>query len=260
MSVTGLSNRELIHRLVEAGPEDPGWREFLSRFESRIRLTIYRSFRMEALYHPGSDVDRTGEMVRDLTQEVFLRLLDSERKALAQFKGRNENSIYTYLNTIATNLVRDHFKRLRAQKTPPRAASLDEPVRTGEGPAKGQELGDLVASREAGPEHAAQAEEMRRRIARLIQRIGFPKRDRLVYRFYFLEGRTIEEVASCRSIGLSRSGVEKCVRRLRVAVQKELAGESAQGELEVKKSSSTREADWAHKASEPERLRKPGTP
>jgi RNA polymerase sigma factor (sigma-70 family) len=223
VNVAQLSNRELIARLVGAGPNDPGWLEFLSRFERRVRLTVYRNFRIEAQQNPRTDVDQSGEMVRDLTQDVFLRLLDSERRALARFKGRSENSIYTYLNTIAVNLVRDHFKKLRAQKTPPAAASLDAPVRATEGSAEGQKIVDLVASENAGPEQTACAKELHQRIAEVIRRTGFPKRDRLVFRFYFLEGRTIAEVASCRSVGLSASGVEKCIRRLRVAIQKEIA-------------------------------------
>jgi len=219
-----LPNRDLIAHLVEAGPEDPGWIEFLSRFERRVRLTVYRSFRIEAQHSPGADADPSGEIVRDLTQDVFLRLLDSERRALARFKGRSENSIYTYLNTIAVNLVRDHFKKLRAQKTPPAPASLDAPVRAAEDSADAQKVGDRVASDRSGPEQSARARELQGRIAAVIRRSGFPKRDRLVFRFYFLEGRTINEVAACRSVGLSASGVEKCIRRLRVAIQEELSG------------------------------------
>ena len=221
MNVTRLSNRELIAHLVGAGPDDPAWLEFVSRFERRIRLTIYRRFRVEAQHNRASDVDWTGEMVRDLTQDVFLRLLDAERKPLAQFKGRNENSIYAYLGAIASNLVHDHFKTLRAQKTPPAATSLDEKLPTSNA-AQGPSVGESVASTRPGPEHSAEAHELRRQIGAVIQRLGFPKRDRLVFRFYFLEGRTIKELASSRAVGLSRSGVEKCVRRLRVAVQEEL--------------------------------------
>ncbi len=221
MNVARLSNRELIAHLASAGPDDPAWLEFVSRFERRIRLTIHSRFRVEAQHNRASDVDWTGEMVRDLTQDVFLRLLDAERKPLAHFKGRNENSFYTYLSAIASNLVHDHFRKLRTQKTPPAATSLDEPLPTSDG-AQGPSVGENVASTRPGPEHTAQADELRRRIGAVIQRLGFPKRDRLVFRFYFLEGRTIKELASCRAVGLSRSGVEKCVRRLRVAVQEEL--------------------------------------
>lgn len=229
MDLGRLSNRDLIAHLVDAGPEDPAWIEFLSRFERRVRLTVYRSFRIEAQQSPRSDADPSGEVVRDLTQEVFLRLLGSERRALSRFKGRSENSIYTYLNTIAVNLVRDHFKKLRAQKTPPAAASLDAPVRAAEESPDGQRIGDLVASDHPGPEQTARARELQQRIAEVIRRSGFPKRDRLVFRFYFLEGRTIEEVAACRSVGLSASGVEKCIRRLRLAIQEEISERTSGG-------------------------------
>lgn len=235
-----LSNRELVTRLVEAGPDDPAWLEFFSRFQSRIRLTVYRAFQGAAERNPGLDVDRTGEMVNDLTQDVFLRLLDSERRPLARFRGRNENSIYTYLNAIAINLVHDHFKRLRAQKTPPASVSLDEPLRVADGPAEGLVLGDTLPSSSQGPEETAQAAELRRRVAGVLGGpVRLKKRDALVFRLYFVEGRTIDEVASCQAVRLSPSGVEKCIHRLREAVQKELAGGTKEGGLGVKKSSTS---------------------
>ena len=118
----------MIQTLAQAAPDDPLWKEFLSRFRSRVRLSVLRCFQTEAERSPGLDAGAPQEVVDDLTQEVFVRLLDGERRALSRFQGRTEQSAYTYMSAIAVNLVRDHFKTLRAHKTPKATASLSNVV------------------------------------------------------------------------------------------------------------------------------------
>lgn len=232
MSLPQLSNRELVSRLVDAGPEDPAWQEFVSRFHGWIRRTAFRAYTMEAEHSHGLDTAVAGEVVDDLTQEVFVRLIDGERRALARFQGRNEHSIYTYLSTIATNLVRDHFKKLRAQRTPPAARSLSEPLRASDAPVDDLTLGDVLSGSSSSPEEMARSVEIRRKIAAAVGRASpgaTSKRDRLIFRLYFVEGLTLEEVASIRSVGLSVSGVEKRVRRIRSALKNSFGKEEKKG-------------------------------
>lgn len=222
-----LSNRELVSRLVAAGPDDPAWLEFVSRFHRRIRRITYCAYTSEAKRRPGLDVSLPGEIVEDLTQEVFVRLINGDRRALAEFRGLNEHSIYTYLQAIATNLVRDHFKKLRAQRRPPAAKSLAEPLRTADGPIESFTLGDQLPSPGPGPEMAAEAQELQKKIAEAVEqasRGALSQRDRLIARLFFIEELTMEEIASIGTIGLSASGVEKRIRKIRSAV-KELLGE-----------------------------------
>jgi DNA-directed RNA polymerase specialized sigma24 family protein len=155
-----LSNRDLVERLLDAGPEDRIWEEFVARFQGRIRLVALRSFQTEAERNPGLDTGLAHEAVLDLTQEVFVKLLESDRRALTRFRGRSEHSIHTYLHTIAVNLVRDHFKKLRAQKTPKAPSSLSNLVQQeldSDGPSYDQALVSdgpgqrFVASRSSRP-------------------------------------------------------------------------------------------------------------
>lgn len=228
MGISELSNRDLVNRLVKAGPEDHAWLEFITRFQPRIRRLAYRAYSAEAIRHSGVDASRPGEVIDDLTQEVFIRLIDAERRALAAFRGLSENSIYTYLHTIAVNLVRDHFKKLRAQRRPPAATSLNEPLRTADGPAENSTLGDYLPSADPNPEEIAESLELERRISSAVAEStlsSISSRDRLIFRLIFVQGLSVEDVASYRGMKLSTSGVEKRVRKIRVVVKKILAEE-----------------------------------
>ena len=223
---TDIHNRELISRLVTAGPEDPIWLEFIARFQRSIRGMIYRAYRDERDRAVGVDIGSAPELIEDLTQEVFVRLVNGDRRALARFRGLNEYSIFTYLSTISVNLVRDHFKSLRAQRKPRRASSIQEPLRTADGPSSAT-LGDVLASPDPGPDTIAETMELRQRLHEAVDEASSDcsGRDRLIFRLYFVEGLTIGEVAAIRTVGLSTSGVEKRVRKIRTAIKKKLEEE-----------------------------------
>jgi RNA polymerase sigma factor (sigma-70 family) len=222
-----LSNRDLVELLLDAGPEDRIWEEFVARFQGRIRLVILRSFQTEAERNPGLDTGSAQEAVLDLTQEVFVKLLESDRRALTRFRGRSEHSIHTYLHTIAVNLIRDHFKKLRAQKTPKAPASLSNLVQQ-ELESDGPSYDQALVSDGPGPERFVASRELRERMGATIERAS-PQtstgpRDRLIFRLYFIEGLTVGEIAAIPSVSLTESGVEKCVRRIRGALREELQG------------------------------------
>ena len=226
-----LSNRDLVELLLDAGPDDRIWEEFVARFQGRIRLVILRSFQTEAERNPGLDTGSAQEVVLDLTQEVFVKLLESDRRALSRFRGRSEHSIHTYLHTIAVNLVRDHFKKLRAQKTPKAPSSLSNLVKQ-ELDSDGPSYDQALVSDGPGPERFVASQELRDRMGATIERAS-PQtstrpRDRLIFRLYFIEGLTVGEIAAIPSVSLTESGVEKCVRRIREALREELQG-GAQG-------------------------------
>ncbi len=222
-----LSNRDIVERLLDAEPSDRVWEEFVTRFQGRIRLVVLRSFQTEAERNPGLDTGSTPDAVLDLTQEVFLKLLESDRRALTRFRARSEHSIHTYLHTIAVNLVRDHFKKLRAQKTPKASSSLSNLVQQ-ELESDGPSYDQALVSDGPGPERFVASQELRDRMGATIERASRDAstgpRDRLIFRMYFIEGLTVGEIASLPSIGLTESGVEKCIRRIRQALREELQG------------------------------------
>ncbi len=223
-----LSNRELVERLLDAEPADRVWEEFVTRFQGRIRLVVLRSFQTEAERNPSLDTGSVPDAVLDLTQEVFVKLLESDRRALTRFRARSEHSIHTYLHTIAVNLVRDHFKKLRAQKTPKVSSSLSNLIQQ-ELESDGPSYDQALVSEGPGPERFVASQELRDRMGATIERASREAstgpRDRLIFRMYFIEGLTVGEIASLPSVGLTESGVEKCIRRIRQALRDDLQGD-----------------------------------
>jgi RNA polymerase sigma factor (sigma-70 family) len=215
-----LPNRDLIQKLVQAAPDDPLWKEFVTRFRPRVRLTVLRSFQTEAARNPNVDPGAPFDVVDDLTQEVFVRLLEGERRALSRFQGRTDLSAHTYLGVIAVNLVRDHFKTLRAHRAPKSTESLPVlPDATGDDASYAQTI--LGGT---GPERYVASTELRDKMRSIVDRLSpdgrTSARDRLVFQLYFIEGLTVGEIAADRSVQLSASGVEKCLRRMRDALKK----------------------------------------
>jgi RNA polymerase sigma factor (sigma-70 family) len=188
---------------------------------------IYRAYCNEKDRSVDLDWGTVPELLEDLTQEVFVRLVQGDRRALARFQGLNEHSIFTYLTTISVNIVRDHFKALRAQRKPRRGSSIQDPLRTADGPWVKATLGDVLASQEPGPDTVAENAELRRRLHEAVDEATHDcsGRDRLLYQLYFVEGLTIAEISAIRSVRLSRSGVEKRVRKIRNTIQKKFEEE-----------------------------------
>lgn len=215
MDLSRLPNRELVKQLVRAKPDDPLWREFVSRFGSRIRLVVLRSFETEQVRSPTLDAGSARDAVEDLTQEVFVRLLEGGRRALSRFRGQSDHSIYTYLSAIGVNMVRDHFKKLRG------TTSLSNVIQNEQSEST-LDYGQSLISDAPGPDRFVASHELREAITSVLaetSRDGTTARDRLVFRLFFIEGLTVDEIARSRAIGLSQSGVEKCIRRMRAALK-----------------------------------------
>ena len=204
----------------------------MARFQGRIRLVVLRTFQTEAERSPGLDTGSVQEAVLDLTQELFVKLLESDRRALTRFRGRSEHSIHTYLHAIAVNLVRDHFKKLRAQKTPKAHSSMSNLVQQ-ELESDGPSYEHALVSDGPGPERFVASKELRERMGATVERASpqaaTAPRDRLIFRLYFIEGLTVGEIVAIPSVGLSESGIEKCIRRIREALREELSGQGGQG-------------------------------
>ena len=222
--LVALPLRALGYASVAA--DDPLWKEFLTRFRPRVRLNVLRCFQTEAQRNPDIDAELAHEVVDDLTQEVFVRLLDGERRALSRFQGRTDQSAHTYLGAIAVNLVRDHFRTLRTQKSGKATASLSNPVRPAESERGVSYARSLVSDGTAQERFVASSElrdEIRAIVDQLSPRGMTSARDRLVFQLFFIEGLTMSEIAANRSIRLTVSGVEKCIRRIRDALKSKIS-------------------------------------
>lgn len=108
---------------------------------------------------------RTPALCEDVTQEVFMRLVQNA----AEFK--HEARFSTWLYAIARNLCIDQLRRLQHRRHP----SLDQPL--GDGDAR--TLGDSIASdhHSASAERSAASSEMQASILRAIESLPDDQRE-----------------------------------------------------------------------------------
>lgn len=194
------------------------WSEFLRRFTPKIRFFIRGTLRqsMSGIAHVSdSAVYLEAAQEIDLFQNTILRLVENNCAALRRFSGTTEAELLAYFAVIARSTVRDYFRRQRARKRlswPAVAASKD------------------VERLEKCDPHRYQSENsMERKIlARELEQLslqtirnnsGEPERDQLIFQLYFFDGLSTAQIAACKGIGLSKTGIEKTLNRLKDRVR-----------------------------------------
>src|SRR6185312_12850398 len=94
--------RELLQLCLSTDAEEH-WSKFVRRTQPLIANVIINTVRRWKQPAPS--------LVDDLIQNTFLKLFDNDKKALRSIKNEHENTIFGYLKVVASNVVRDHFRK-----------------------------------------------------------------------------------------------------------------------------------------------------
>lgn len=195
------------------------WTEFLRRFTPKIKSFIRATLRQSVgasmhFANPAESLDTSLES--DLLQNTILRLVQNRCAALKRFSGTTESELLVYLAVIARSAVRDFNRRRSARR---RFHWLEQAPsgygETGETP-------ELV--REATIRDPVEREILAHEVEQLsLQTIqnnsGEPDRDKLIFQLYYFDGLSTGQIAACKGVGLSRTGVEKILNRLKDRVR-----------------------------------------
>jgi RNA polymerase sigma factor (sigma-70 family) len=206
------------------------WSEFLRRFGGQIKLfirgTLQRSVGDAAFYRESKAL--SGVTVADLFQDTVMRLVENNCIALKRFSGTTEEQLSAYFAVVARSVVRDYLRRQRALKRP-RWQSMVESEALGEG-----ETRDVSGFRSyPSPDRTILARELGEISVQTIanQSGANANRDRLMFRLYFYEGLTHEQISACKGIELTKAGVEKALNRV-VDKMRSAAGANPAEELQ----------------------------
>jgi len=123
--LSGLTVIELLQRCAARPPDEDAWQEFVCRYHSTIRAFVTRTFQQRIHAEPELRQQCPDVNEDDLVQAVYAKLVN-DPGTLERFTGEFDNSIFQYLGVIATNVVRDHFRNVRAGKRPRVVYSLDQ--------------------------------------------------------------------------------------------------------------------------------------
>ena len=161
-------------------------------------------------YEPNSD-DVT-DLVPDLAQEVYLKLVQHDGRILRSFRGTTEFSVMTFLSSVSWSVVQDHQRAVNSARRQQGQVVSIESVRPVE-----------VS---AAASHASPASDSSPfdRIVRLIdiERVIQDEPDRknarrnaLIFKLHFFDEFQASEIAQFPGFGLTRSGVETIIARFR---------------------------------------------
>lgn len=185
------------------------WSKFQERFQGLIFLYL-----MRALRYRNMQDDATG-IVPDLAQEVYLRLVQHDGRMLRSFRGATEFSVMAFLAKISATVVQDHWRRGATDKRRGQVVSLDV--------AKTAEFGGRKSpdSPEFDPKALSSILSWID-IERVIE--GDPDqknagRNALIFKLHYVDGFSSAEIANFPGFGLSKSGVETILGRLRKRIQ-----------------------------------------
>jgi DNA-directed RNA polymerase specialized sigma24 family protein len=203
------SAADLVRECGEKLTDRELWREFQDRFQGLIFMYVMRTLRIRRIQ------DDVAGVVPDLAQEVYLRLVRHNGQVLRSFRGATEFSVRAFLAKISESVVRDHQ---RSASTDKRSAQII--------PIEQAKAGELSGKNSDAPEFdSSQLSAILAWIdmERVIE--GEPdqknaQRNALIFQLHYINGFESGEIAGFPGFGLTTSGVQTILARLRKRIQK----------------------------------------
>lgn len=163
------------------------------------------------------------DSIDDLVQAVYLHLVKQNNHALGRFKGRYEESIYRYLAVISINVVRDHFREIRAYRRPKISFSLDDLLENaGERGVPRHAISDI----DGEPVRSGKQKITMEDIDSALKRAAVRKhrdRDILIYKLRYLDGLTLEEIRNVLGLEMSSFGIGSLISRMSDRLRRKLS-------------------------------------
>jgi RNA polymerase sigma factor (sigma-70 family) len=214
MDLKSLSNTKLVKLCAKEPSNQQAWTEFHARFHEHIRLTSARECCRKNL--------NAASLLDDLVQNVYLRLVQKNCKALWDYEGRSDNAIYKYLAVIAHSAVGEYWTRIRAQKRYAKEVSLEVPVSGFPDEGEPFRLSDTIRNPDPDPDDALIRESERQEIEQRLDEILPEKskdRDKFIFKLHFYKDFSPAQIAEQCGIPLS----EKRIGNIITDIKKRLA-------------------------------------
>jgi RNA polymerase sigma factor (sigma-70 family) len=204
-----MSAPDLVRECGEKLTDRDLWRHFQERFQGLIFTYVMRALRFR---HIQDDV---ADIVPDLTQDVYLRLVQHDGRVLRSFKGATEFSVRAFLARIAASVVLDYQRHIGSDKRGAQVIPIDY--------ATAMELN----RRKSADTPEADADPLSSILSWIdMERVveGEPdrkhaRRNALIFQLHYINGFEAGEIARFPGFDLSKSGVQAILARLRKRIQ-----------------------------------------
>jgi len=180
------------------------WAMFAQRFQRLIFVQLYRAVRYQ------SQRDDVHELVADLTQEVYVRLVQNNGKMLRNFRGDTDLSVAAFLARVSSSVVADYFRRTGSMKRIQNVISIEE----------AREMIDTSRSRadELNIPAILSWIDMERVVANDPDQKN-AQRNAIIFKLHYVDGLTAQEIAGFPGFDLTESGVETVLAKLRKRIK-----------------------------------------
>ena len=210
---------QLLERCARRPSDEAAWEEFVRRYDSTIRANVVRTFKRKVREEVERGAQFPVDLIDDLKQSVYMRLVDEGSRAIQSFEGVHDNSIFQYLAMIAINVVRDYFREAKAKKRPKQTYSLDELLeKSGDGVLNKSLTSHLDGSPATSPRPLVTRAELDRALEVAVSD-RHRDRDTLIFQLRYYEGLTLSEITSALGLDLSPVSVGSILNRITVKLK-----------------------------------------
>ncbi|MBN2009543.1 sigma-70 family RNA polymerase sigma factor [candidate division KSB1 bacterium] len=215
MDYSTLTNNELI-RFCANNPENRvAWAEFYKRFDHTIWLVVHRNCTEKNI---SKNSEQFKLIVQDLVQDVYKKLVDKECKALKEYTGATEKSIYLYLGRICKNEVINYITASKAQKRP----QITEYLSDDKEKRNANESEGTAADQ---PDEQLNLDALKHKIDIILNKYLTGKnkdRDKVIFKLYFYQELSPKEIVSNYFRNLSSKRVDNILSEIRRTLREKL--------------------------------------
>lgn len=194
-----------LARICAYSTDAPEWEQFVRVITPVVALTVQRVSQMWG--------DASAPLVSEIVQEVFLKLVEEDRRILREFEDRGNLAFLKLLRMVAASVATDYHRRAQASKRG--------------GPGGPLPLQTIEAQLGISDHRATDAVEWPTLMAQLdgllrLDSENISARDRQIFWLYYRHGLSAQAIAKIPSMDLTPKGVESVLRRMAQALRETL--------------------------------------
>ena len=204
-----ISAPDLVRECGDKFTNPELWRQFQEHFQGLIFKYV-----MRALYLNRISDDVAG-IVPDLVQEVYVRLVQHDGRVLRSFKGTTEFSVMAFLGRVSTSVVQDYQRQITSDKRSAHVIPIDHATAA---ELSRKKLADAPESDSSQLSSILAWIDVERVVEGDSDRKN-SRRNALIFQLHYIHGFDSGEIANFPGFGLTKSGVQAILARLRKRIE-----------------------------------------
>ena len=203
-----ISSSELLRECGRKLTDRVLWQKFQERFQKLIFMYLLRGLRYRAASEDTTD------LMNDLAQDVYMRLVQNDGRMLRSFKGNTDFSVMAFLARVSVSAVTDYHRYQSAGKRQAaQVISIDEARQAAATfPGEAAELDFAAILGWIDVERLVDSDMDRKHATRNV----------LIFKLHYIDGFTPAEIAQFPGFELAESGIEVVLQRLKTRLQKRI--------------------------------------